>query len=258
MTQFDELVLLTSQITPRVALVLGSGMGELVKRVLIRARVPFLEVPGLQATSVTGHQGYLTLADWSEKRVLIFEGRLHFYEGHSWDCVVEPVRIAHRLGARALLLTNAAGGIDPTLRPGSLMALTAHIEWTRPYCWRESPRPSPYAPRLLSLLHRAANELGIPLHDGVYAQVTGPCYETPAEVRALRAWGASAVGMSTAREAQTAYELGMECGAVSCIANSAAGVGGGPITHAEVLTNVAAASVRLFDLLQNCLQLLEA
>src|SRR5262249_52816455 len=148
-------------------------------------RLPFALVPGLSMTSVAGHTGCLTMGDWAGKRVLCFEGRLHYYEGQSWRSVTQPIQIAHFLGARILLLTKAAGGIHEALGPGSLMAICDHMEWTRPYCWRLGPgglgssRPSPYSPRLLQALIETAHGLGFDLACGTYAAVTGPCYETP-------------------------------------------------------------------------------
>jgi purine-nucleoside phosphorylase len=243
------------------ALVLGSGMGPVARRLHNPCGVPFAEVPGLPTAGVAGHKGCLTLGEWAGRRVLLFEGRVHFYEGHSWHDVTAPVRVAASLGARALLLTNAAGGIHDTLGPGSLMAIRDHVEWTRPHCWRlpgpgalGAPRPSPYSARLLSLLDGAARAAGVGLPQGVYAMVTGPCYETPAEIRALRAWGADAVGMSTAREVQAGCDAGLECAAVSCVTNRAAGLSGGPLSHEEVLTTASAQSDRLADLLEEFLR----
>lgn len=247
---------------PEVALVLGSGMSAVAEGLKPVCSVPFAAVPGLGAASVAGHRGCLTLGDWSGKRVLVFEGRLHYYEGHPWESVVQSVRLAASLGVRVLLQTNAAGGIHDALAPGSLMALRDHIEWTRPYCWREPgpgalgpARPSPYAPRLLDLLGQATADQGTPLLRGVYAALTGPCYETPAEIRALGTWGADAVGMSTAREAQTGYDLGLECAAVSCITNRAAGLSGAPLDHHEVLATAASQAARLVQLLSRFLEL---
>lgn len=250
---------------PEVAVVLGSGLCEVADCLDRPVSVPFLEVPALKdRASVAGHKGSLTLGDWAGRHVLVFEGRLHYYEGHPWRKVVMPVQMAHELGARVLLLTNAAGGIRDDLVPGSLMAITDHIEWTRPYCWRHPGpggvgpgRPSPYSPRLVGLLRRAAGELGLPLTTGVYAQMTGPCYETPAEVRALKRCGADAVGMSTAREIRAGVDLGMECAAVSCITNRAAGLGTAPIHHGEVLTNAGGRKEVLAGLVEKFLQLLE-
>ncbi|HYT93757.1 MAG TPA: purine-nucleoside phosphorylase, partial [Gemmataceae bacterium] len=198
-TSFTELVDAARQAPPEVAVVLGSGMSDVARSMARECSVAFGDISGLESTTVSGHRGRLSLGEWGGKRVLVFEGRLHYYEGHSWDSVVLPVLTAHRLGARVLLLTNAAGGIHDALAPGSLMALRDHIEWTRPYCWRlpgpggvGPARPSPYAPRLLSVLSEAAATLGIELHQGIYGCVTGPSYETPAEIRALRSWGADA------------------------------------------------------------------
>ncbi len=241
---------------PEVGLVLGSGMGPVARRLRGTCAVPFAEVPGLPAAAVAGHRGRLTLGQWAGRSVLVFEGRVHFSEGHPWRAVTAPIRAAAFFGARALLLTNAAGGIRDDLTPGSLMAIRAHVEWTRPYCWRPSgpPRPSPYAPRLLRLLDESADAAGVTLRSGVYAMVTGPCYETPAEIRALRAWGADAVGMSTAAEVRAGADAGLECAAVSCITNRAAGLGGGPLNHEEVLIAAARQSERLADLLEELLR----
>jgi len=246
---------------PDAAVVLGSGMSGVVERCRPIVRLPFAEVPGLCATSVVGHTGCLTLGDWESKRVLLFEGRLHYYEGHLWRSVTQPIQIAHFLGARVLLLTNAAGGIQDALAPGSLMAIRDHLEWTRPYSWRQAgpgslgaSRPSPYSPRLLQVLSEAAEQLGFALPHGIYAAVTGPCYETPAEIRALKSCGADAVGMSTAREIQAGHDFGMECAAVSLITNRAAGLSAVAINHEEVLTTAAAQAKRLSDLLDGFLR----
>jgi purine-nucleoside phosphorylase len=254
---YQGLLAAARQAPPEVALVLGSGMSELARRLRIDSRASFADVPGLGATSVAGHRGRLTLGDWLGKRVLVFEGRLHFYEGHSWEDVVVPVLTAASLGARVLVLTNAAGGIHDALAPGSLMAIREHIEWTRPYCWRlpgpgglGPPRPSPYSPRLLDLFTRAARSLGVGLYSGVYAALIGPSYETPAEIRALKVWGADTVGMSTAREIQAGYDAGLECAALSCITNRAAGLSDAPLDHEEVLATASAQSERLADLLE--------
>jgi purine-nucleoside phosphorylase len=254
---FAALAAAADSAPPEVAVVLGSGMGPVAGRVWRICSVSFAEVPGLAASSVPGHSGRLSMGDWGGRRVLLFEGRLHRYEGHPWESVIRPAQVAHRLGARVLVLTNAAGGIHEALAPGSLMSLRDHIEWTRPYCWRlpgpgvlGPPRPSPYTARLRALLAQVARAKGISLHEGIYGAVTGPSYETPAEIRALRTWGADAVGMSTAREAQAAAELGIECAAVSCITNRAAGLSAGPINHEEVLATVAAQAERLAQLLQ--------
>ena len=191
-----------------IALVLGSGMAPVTDRIAQRAAMPFGEVPGLVPPTVTGHKGQVIFGHLAGQPVLAFTGRLHFYEGHSWDRVVRPVEVAAELGAKVLILTNASGGINEALAPGSLMAITDHVEWNRPNCWTYPgpgglgvERPSPYSVRLTDQLAQAAAAASVPLHRGTYLSVTGPSYETPAEIRAAREIGADAVGMSTTREA---------------------------------------------------------
>jgi inosine/guanosine/xanthosine phosphorylase family protein len=267
-TPFADLIAEAKSQPPRAAIVLGSGMGSAAARLRAVMSVPFVEVPGLEATSVPGHHGQLLLGDWAGQRVLLFAGRLHFYESGSWRTVTAPIHTARFLGASVILVTNAAGGIRDDLGPGSLMAIRDHIEWTRPYPWRpltpspsgptgEGRNPIPYSPRLRHLLQKAAKQGGISLAEGVYAAVTGPCYETPAEIRALRVCGADAVGMSTAREIQTGFELGLECAGISLVTNRAAGLAQGPIQHEEVLAAAAAAGERLAQLIERFLGELE-
>jgi purine-nucleoside phosphorylase len=232
-------------------------MAPVTQRIQPRAAVSFADVPGLVAPTVAGHKGQIILGMMAGRPVLAFTGRLHFYEGHPWEQVVRPVEIAAQLGANVLVLTNASGGIAETLEPGSLLALTNHIEWNRPFAWRQpgpGERPSPYSATLLDRLERAAAAAGVPLHRGVYLSVTGPSYETPAEIRAVRMCGADAVGMSTTREALRGAELGLEVAAISCVANRAAGLSGGPLSHKEVLEVVASASSRLATLLEAFVQ----
>ncbi|MCI0638566.1 MAG: purine-nucleoside phosphorylase [Gemmataceae bacterium] len=255
MSSFAELVAECRRQPPLVALVLGSGLGTLAEPLKDALAVSYSSLAELGSTSVPGHHGVLLLAEWGGLRSLVYSGRLHYYEGHPWRRVEQPVLLARDLGAKILLLTNAAGGIRGDLTPGSLMALRGHLDWTQPTAWRQSsPDKSPYSARLLSKLHDVATELGIGLSDGVYAQVTGPSYETKAEIRALRSIGADAVGMSTAREINRAIELGMECAALSCITNRAAGLGDGPIHHEEVLASAATQRDRLARLLETFLQ----
>ena len=240
---------------PEVALVLGSGLGDLAERLENPLAVPFHELPDIPAPSVHGHRGELLLGGWGSLQVLVFAGRVHYYEGHSWQSVVQPIRLAQQLGVKTLVLTNAVGGIRDDLGPGSLVALTDHIECTRPNWWQalNEPRSNPYSPNLIARLKTAAAESGESLTTGVYAQVTGPSYETPAEVRALRWCGADVVGMSTAREIQTGYELGLECAAISCVCNKASGLSSGPIHHGEVLDIAAQLRQTLTSILERFL-----
>jgi purine-nucleoside phosphorylase len=258
--RFAELAALCRQSPPLAVLVLGSGMGPIARRVQHSFSVPFGDIPGLPAASVHGHKGCLTLGDWAGQRVLVYEGRVHYYEGHSWETVVAPMQTAATLGVKIAVLTNAAGGITDDLGPGTLMALRDHILCNRPYWWQKpgpggvgSARPSPYSPRLLAALDQSARALDTQLSQGVYAALTGPCYETPAEIRAYRAWGADAVGMSTAREIEAAHAAGLECAAISLITNRAAGLSEMTLNHEEVLATAAATAQRLGDLLEHFL-----
>jgi purine-nucleoside phosphorylase len=235
---------------------LGSGLGALAKRIVPAERRSYRDVPGLEAPTVAGHEGTLTIGAWAGQQVMVFEGRLHFYEGYSWTTVLMPVRIARQRGARILLTTNAAGGIRPDLEPGRLMIVTDHVDWTGPRTGHQARQPGPHSPRLVSLLQQAGRKIGLDLPTGTYAQVTGPCYETPAEIRALRSIAVDAVGMSTAREIEAGAEIGLECAALSCITNRAAGLGGGPLRHEEVLAVAALQHERLACVLEAFLELI--
>jgi purine-nucleoside phosphorylase len=255
---YHELLEACRRCPPRVAVILGSGLGDLAGPFNSEFTVPFGEVPEMEPTTVEGHKGELRLGTWAGQRVLIFAGRLHYYEGHSWRRVEQPVAMAHTLGAQILFLTNAAGGIRPDLGPGSLMPIRAHLEWTRrfPWCQADPDTSSPYAQRLLRLINRAAENMGLTLVPGVYTQVTGPCYETPAEIRALRSCGADVVGMSTCREINRGHALGMECAALSCVTNRAAGLADGPIHHDEVVAAGRRIRDRLSQVVDGFLRLL--
>jgi len=230
---------------PRLAVVLGSGQSSVLRSMQETAAIPFADVPGVPAPTVVGHSGRIVLGDLESIPVLVFQGRVHFYEGHSWDKVAAPVRFAADLGITTLLLTNAAGGIHPSLTPGSMMILRDHLFWQRPETWRgptpaDCPsllgdRPSPYSSRLIGELREASRGLGEPLHEGIYAAMTGPTYETPAEILALQKAGADAAGMSTAFEAETGQSMGMECAAISAITNKGAGLDDSPLLHHDVL-----------------------
>jgi purine-nucleoside phosphorylase len=239
---------------PRVAVVLGSGLGAVTTHFAERHSVPFGDIPGLVPATVPGHRGRLALGEWFGVPALLFLGRLHFYEGHPWEVVTGTIRVAAELGVRTLLLTNAAGGIHPSLGPGTLMAIRRHLKLLGERAWRdlalERGPPArapegPYSPRLIELMQQHEAAAGRDLFSGVYAALTGPNYETPAEIRALAACGADAVGMSTATEAEAAAALGLEVAAVSCVTNRAAGLSAAPLDHAEVLANAKLAAERL-------------
>lgn len=244
-SDFSELQSIVRDRPPKIALILGSGLSDLADRLEDAVELTYGKVPGMHTSSVAGHRGVLLLGRWANVPVAVFAGRLHYYEGHAWRDVVQPVHTAHDLGASILIATNAAGGIRVDLQPGDLMALCGHLDCTRD-SWRRPVATCGYSARLLEALA---------LPRGVYAQLTGPSYETPAEIRALRSLGADAVGMSTGREIETAHALGMECAAISCITNKAAGVSDALIHHGEVLETGRRVREKLLAALENCIKL---
>jgi purine-nucleoside phosphorylase len=238
-------------VRPRLACILGSGLNDLVDQLDAPVKVPFAELPGFATTSVAGHRGIVTLGFWRGVPVLLAAGRLHGYEGHAPDQQLATVRLLATLRVTAVIATNAAGGLRPDLTPGTLMLLTSHVDGIGPTWWRDLPAQHhmPYDAGWGQLLQQVAIEQGVKLARGVYAQLPGPSYETPAEIRALRTLGVDAVGMSTGREMAEARRLGMTCAALSCITNRAAGLSAEPIRHDDVL----AVGARLRDTLGHLL-----
>ena len=232
--------------TPRVAVVLGSGLGSVADAVEDGVEIPYNEIPHFVSSTVEGHDGKLIIGSCGKVEVALMKGRFHFYEGYSMEEVTLPVRVFHLMGIRSLVLTNAAGGAAPHLPPGSLMAIIDHINMMGenplrgPNDERFGPRfqdmTSVYTPAYLEAAHEAAGEIGVFLSEGVYMALRGPSYETPAEVRMMRNLGADAVGMSTVPEATVARHCGMKVLAISCITNVAAGMTSAEINHSEVMT----------------------
>ena len=223
---------------------LGSGLGHLAGRLQSARRVPYGEIAGFPATTIVGHQGELVAGTLGGTPVLVQSGRFHLYEGHAAETVVLPVRAMAVLGVHTLILTNAAGGIRRTFGRGALMLLADHVNLTfrnpliGPLLPGEERFPDmsdPYDGALRALAREVARERGIPLEEGVYLQVLGPSYETPAEIRMAERMGADAVGMSTAVEVIAARARGVRCLAFSTITNPAAGITGERLSHAEVI-----------------------
>jgi purine-nucleoside phosphorylase len=230
------------------ALILGSGLGGLADRIQDPISIPYRAIPGFPQTTVAGHAARFIAGMLGERRVIVAAGRYHLYEGHSPDTVAMPTRVLHACGVRTLFVSNAAGGINRTMRPGDLMIIADHLNLmgstplagaSREDETRFPDMSAPYDPVLIRMLRDAALDSGIPVTTGVYAALVGPAYETPAEIRMLERLGADAVGMSTVPEVLTARALGMRVAGVSCITNVAAGLGKGPLTHAEVLETTA-------------------
>ena len=235
-------------LTPHIAIILGSGLGALADAIDDGIRIPYTEIPHFPDTSVAGHAGTLVAGLLDHIPVLIFSGRLHIYEGHTPARVAFPVRLAHALGARTLIVSNAVGAINPSFTPGDLMIITDHLNLmavsplTGPHDEDDIRFPdmsAAYDPTLQTLLRQAARELNIPIREGVFAALPGPSYETPAEIRMLRTLGADAVCMSTVPEVIAARALSMRVAGISCVTNMAAGVGSTPPDHAEVLRTTA-------------------
>ncbi|MGE0200368.1 MAG: purine-nucleoside phosphorylase [Candidatus Melainabacteria bacterium] len=242
--------------------VLGSGLGDFAATLRQAVTIPYPEIPHFRASHVAGHAGNLVLGEvkpgyW----VACFQGRFHYYEGHPMDVVTYPIRVLAALGAQSLVVTNAAGGIHPGLAAGSLMMITDHINLMGvnplrgPHAEGHGERfpdmSQAYAPALQQTLLNAAEALSIRLHPGVYAAVSGPSYETPAEIRMLKTLGADAVGMSTVPEVIVANQLGLGVVGLSCVSNAAAGLSDRPVTHEEVMQVTRAGQQQVVSLLQS-------
>lgn len=228
-----------------VAVILGSGLGAFADRLQGARAAPFAALPGFPAATVQGHEGRVVAGSLGRARVLALQGRLHGYEGHDPATVALPARLLCALGARALVVTNAAGGCNPAFRAGDLMLLTDHLNLTgrNPLDGANAEGLGPrfpdlsraYDPALAAAAREAAAACGLSLREGVYAQFNGPSYETPAEVRMARLLGADAVGMSTVPEVIAAAHMGVPVCGISCITNLAAGISPRPLSHAEVI-----------------------
>jgi purine-nucleoside phosphorylase len=228
-----------------VAIVLGSGLGDFADNFKDATAIPYADIPNWPGTTVIGHAGRLVAGAHKGRKVIALSGRAHYYEGHSMQTVTFATRVMATLGVKTLILTNAAGGINRDLTPGTLMLISDHINLmgSNPLMGPNEGRfgqrfpdmTALYSPRLRGLAREAANSLDLRLGEGIYVALHGPSYETPAEIRYLRTIGADAVGMSTAPEAIVARHMGMEVLGISCITNAAAGVLPQPLDHNEVM-----------------------
>lgn len=239
-----EIVKKKAGFVPEAALVLGSGLGEYAKNMDVKAEVPYSEIEGFPVSTVAGHDGRFLFGYVNGTPTVLMKGRVHFYEGYEMTDVVMPTRIMGLLGAKKLILTNAAGGVNTSFKPGDLMMITDHISM-----FVKSPLIGPnldelgvrfpdmshvYDLELCEKIRAAAKKLGVAIQEGVYVQCTGPNYETPAEIKMFRSLGADAVGMSTVCEAMAAAHMGMKVCGISCITNMAAGILDQPLDHKEV------------------------
>jgi purine-nucleoside phosphorylase len=238
-------ILAKTVLRPRAAVVLGSGLGAFADELMGAIAIPYARIPGFPRSTAVGHAGRLVIGTADGVPVAAMQGRVHLYEGYSAHEVTFPMRVLGRMGIRATVLTNAAGGINTTYQQGALVALRDHInlQGANPLVGPNEERFGPrfpdmtraYSPRFRELALEEARRLGLDLHEGVYAALLGPSYETPAEIRYLRAIGADLVGMSTVSETIVARHMQIEVLAISCVTNMAAGILDQPIDHAEVL-----------------------
>jgi purine-nucleoside phosphorylase len=266
--ELERAVRARSDLVPRIGLVLGSGLGSVADAVEDPVAIDFADLPGWPAPTAPGHTDRLLLGHVAGVPVVCLQGRLHMYEGLTALHVVEPVLLMGRLGARVIVLTNAAGGVNPAYVAGSLMVISDHLNLTgrTPLLGPNDDAVGPrfvdltdvWEPGLRASLHAAAKAEGVSLEEGVYAGLLGPSYETPAEVRMLRTLGADAVGMSTVMEAIAARWAGLRVCGVSLVTNPGAGISDRPLSHEEVLEAATQAGPRLADVLRRFLRELPA
>lgn len=239
---------------PEVALILGSGLGDYAEDIEITDTVEYTKIEGFPQSTVAGHKGRFVFGYVEDVPVVIMQGRVHYYEGYPMSSVVLPTRLMGMLGAKKLILTNAAGGVNFDYKPGDFMMITDHIATGVPSPLigenleelgvRFPDMSEVYSRKLQQFIREAAEENGIAIQEGVYVQLTGPNYETPAEIRMVRTWGGDAVGMSTACEAMAARHMGMDVCGISCITNLAAGMSTQQLNHAEVQETADCVSVQ--------------
>jgi purine-nucleoside phosphorylase len=240
-----KFILQKTGLRPKIALVLGSGLGAFADELTGSAKIPYEKIPGFPRSTAIGHAGRLVIGHAGNICVAAMQGRVHAYEGYSVKEVVFPMRVLGRLGIRAAILTNAAGGINLELKQGALVILCDHInlQGTNPLIGPNDERLGPRFPDMTQAYWKSyrvsamaeAKRLGIEVHEGVYAALSGPSYETPAEIRYLRTIGADLVGMSTVPEVIVARHMGIRVLGISCVTNMAAGILDQPINHQEVL-----------------------
>lgn len=243
---------------PEIGIILGSGLGDFANE-FQAIKVPYSQIPGFESSTVVGHKGKLVFADIDGKSAVIMQGRFHYYEGYHISRIVYPVKVMKKLGVNTLIITNAAGGVNKKFGSGELMIIKDHINLmgVNPLIGENDstlgdrfPDMSEiYKKELIKLAQDKAQELNLNIHSGVYAAMSGPSYETPAEINMLRKVGADAVGMSTVPEALVANYCGMDVLGISCITNSAAGVHPSRLSHVEVVENANKAKVDFKNLL---------
>lgn len=252
---------------PEVALILGSGLGDLADEIENPVKIKYDDIPHFPVSTVEGHAGQFVIGMFEGRRVIAMQGRFHFYEGYSMQTCTFPVRVMKELGVTNLLLTNAAGGANTAYVPGDLMLITDHMNFagTNPLIGKNDDKFGPRFPDASNIYDKTLNlkirdiakSLKIRLQEGVYVMNSGPSYETPAEVRMLRLLGADAVGMSTVPEALVANHMGMKVTGISCITNMAAGILDQPLHHGEVVETANMVKKTFSTLIKNIVPILK-
>lgn len=249
-------------VAPQIALVLGSGLGEMADELTDAVKIAYEDIPGFPVSTVEGHQGKLVYGSVGSVKVVALQGRFHYYEGYDLETVTLPIRLFKELGVKSVILTNAAGGVNPSFKPGDLMVIKDQLNFTglNPLIGSNHPQgprfvdmTQTYSQAGVALLHSIADQLGFRLQEGVYAWMTGPSYETPAEIKALCLMGSDAVGMSTVPEAIVARHAGLQVLGISCITNYAAGMQAS-LDHDEVMAVSQAVKPRFKALIKECVQ----
>src|SRR2546425_6133503 len=256
-----------SNVDVSIAIVLGSGLGGFADELANAVAIPYVDIPGFARATVEGHAGRLVIGDVGGVCVAALQGRFHFYEGYSLEEVTFPIRVLNLLGVRTLILTNAAGTLNIEFTPGSLMVISDHLNLIGvnpligPNDDRFGPRfpdlTSVYCRRLQDIVINEANVIGLDMRRGIYAALSGPSYETPAEIHMVRTLGADAVGMSTVPEAIVARHMNMEVIGISCITNLAAGVSNRPVDHSQVIATGERVRAEFTELLRRVITRLE-
>ncbi len=249
---------------PEIALVLGSGLGDFAENIEVNGVIDYKDIEGFPVSTAPGHAGQFIYGTLGGKKIICMKGRIHYYEGYPITDVVLPARIMRLMGAKILFLTNASGGINPSFKAGDFMLMTGHISSLVPnpligpnipeFGVRFPDMSFVYDPGLCDVVRSKAKDAGIDLKEGVYIQTTGPSYESPAEIRMFKNFGADAVGMSTVVEAIAAHHAGMRVVAVSCISNLAAGISENKLTEEEVLEAGAMAAPKFKELVINSIK----
>lgn len=252
-----------SDLKPAIAIILGSGLGDLADQIEGSVKIPYTEIPHFPVSTVVGHAGQLIIGELEGQIVLAMQGRFHYYEGYPMEDVTYPIRVMKQMGIEKLIVTNAAGAVDPSFVPGDLMLISDHLNLSgaNPLIGRNLEEfgvrfpdlSNAYSQSLRSVARKVAKEENIDLKEGVYAFMSGPTYETPAEVRMVRTLGADAVGMSTAPEVIIAVHSGIEVVGISCLTNMAAGILDQPLNHDEVVETSQLAKVRFTTLIKRLL-----